>query len=241
MRFAETFGSKSLDVWRIKPYITENSPSTARPFASRPAIWLEAGFERANKAGTQVAFGVISYLDQSCPNDKLKICNNDYYILQNVNLDGFDNVKKLARGGTDEPWIETIKKETLYEQFVESQPSPVVSVTISKLGSKITVPHALTTMEHLEKERYQKIMDVFTARATSYTSGFSANVYGRDYEQYPHNRVHKNNGNSFNVALEEGTVNPNNKYIHANEEFGRIFAEFSDGFFHLVDYVVQNQ
>jgi len=240
MHFATTFGSTSLDVWRIKPYITENSPSTARPYAPRPAIWLEAGFERANKAGTKVAFGVLSYLNQSCPNDSLEICNNDYYILSNVDSDGSDKVENLAREGTIEPLSKTTESKTPYQQFVDSQPSPVLSITLSKLGSKITAPYAPTKLEHSDKERYQTLMDVFTARATSYTSGFHADVHGRAHGDSMDYNDRKYNGNRFNVALQEGTVDPDNKYVDSNEEFGRMFEEFGDGFFHLVDYVVQN-
>jgi len=285
MHYGKTFEGRTLDVYRIRPYMKHHNLSRSKlaPVPVRPAIWVEAGFEGANIVGVQIALSVMEYLNDSCPNPELPICTYDYYILPDVNVDGLHMTENLAKQGNQKPWNKTKEpfsepaedctgvyllnnfdhgnfeagsnnkcsgryrgpypmsaEETLYQQAIKSQTSPVLSITISEMGSKITAPYAHTKMEHPCKERYRALMDVFTAKTTNYTSGFYAEEHDTDYGHPLDYNDYVYNGNSFNVALEEGTVDANNKYVHSNDSVARMIKDFCDGFFHLAQYVVEN-
>jgi len=284
VHYGETFEGRTLDVYYLRPYVKHNERLPSKMHPDRPAIWLEAGFEGANLVGVQIALAVMTYLEKYCPDEELRHCDNDYYIVPDVNIDGLFEADSLFDAGAQETWNKTKEqfsvsaeeectgvyllnnfahgafeegsqnecskdyrgpypmsaKETAYQRAVKSQTSPVLSVTISKLGSKITAPYAHTKMAHPDKERYQALMNVFTSRTSHFTSGFYADEHGEDFGHPLDYNDHEYNGNSFNVAIEEGDVNPNNRYEHSNESVKRMIKDFAEGFFHLVDYVVDN-
>jgi len=130
--------------------------------------------------------------------------------------------------------------ETTYQTKIKelTNANIVLSVTISKLGSVITAPHAHTLHHRFDEQRSTEYMDVFTRASGAYTSGFYSEVHGMDYG-HPLDYNAFKFGNSFNVAIEEGTINEDNHYEHAKNRTTAIFVDFAKGFFSLANHAVE--
>jgi len=113
-----------------------------------------------------------------------------------------------------------------------------LSVTVSKLGSVITAPFAHTSGKRFNERQSIEHMKVFTEATETYTSGFYSEVHGMDYG-HPMDYSAFKYGNSYNVAIEKGTLSDENYYMHEENRTIPIFLEFAQGFFKLTTHAVE--
>jgi len=130
--------------------------------------------------------------------------------------------------------------ETRYQLLVKNAVKNIaLSVTLTKVGSKVTMPYAHRTDDMSDFGNNKGYVEAFANAAEGYSTGSYAQVHGKDYG-HPLDYNYFKFKHSFNVALEKGNIDTD-PYNHNDTQLAPIFTNFVQGLMGMITYAKNEQ
>jgi len=259
IKYGKTALGEDLRVILLRPYI--GRARNAKQRKKRHAVWIETGFEGKLKIGPTLANLLIDYKSKYCVIHCnydyyiVPLANPDGYGKVNSSMNqehingtackGVSLLHNFAYGNfsaaNNDPCSDQYRGpfpmsavETHYQTLIKPACKDIaLSVTLTRMGSVVSVPFAHKLEIGSEYKDYLKIFKIWAG--DHYKSGVYSQMHHIDYGHPLDYNEHQHYGYSFNVAVEKG-LDSLDPYTHNSTEVKNAFDNMMKGVFSMLTY-----